>query len=128
MNLYWVTTEDHHEDWFIMAENEQEAAGIHEDAEGYNTGDASAEFVLTIPGNLLDPEQEKGWPTNELLKACGGAFLADEYTRVVKFGEKIYSEGMLEDLVRQVDDNCFEALGKGRPNKTKPLPKLEDYS
>ena len=28
MNLYWVTTEDHAEDWFITANNAEEAAPI----------------------------------------------------------------------------------------------------
>ena len=30
MNLYWVTTNDHSEDWFIVANNEQEATKYHE--------------------------------------------------------------------------------------------------
>jgi len=34
MNLYWVTTEDHAEDWFVVANNAKEAATFHEDVEG----------------------------------------------------------------------------------------------
>jgi hypothetical protein len=26
MNLYWATTDDHHEDWFIVAKTERQAA------------------------------------------------------------------------------------------------------
>jgi hypothetical protein len=33
MNLCWVTTEDHAEDWLIVANDEEEAAIFHEDAE-----------------------------------------------------------------------------------------------
>ena len=128
MNLYWATTEDHHEDWFIIAESEEAAARFHEEYEGYNTGDAVADFVLTIPVNKMGPNLEKGWPTNELLEACGGKFLSDEDTRVVKFGLKTYCEGQLEGLVRQFDDEIFEARGQGRPNQTPPLPKPEEYS
>ncbi len=128
LNLYWATTEDHDEDWFIIAENEKEAAKIHEEEEGYNPGDALAEFVLTIPKNIMDSELVKGWPTNELLKACGGEFISEESSRIIKFGEKTFCEGMLEALVRQTDDELFEAMGKGRPNNTKPLLKPEEYS
>ena len=41
MELYWVTTEDHGEDWFIVAISSKEAAKLHEDMEGY-----------TFPGGL----------------------------------------------------------------------------
>jgi len=29
MNLYWVTTEDHHENWFIIASSSEEACKFH---------------------------------------------------------------------------------------------------
>jgi len=31
MKLYWVTTEDHEEDWFVVAISAKEAAKFHED-------------------------------------------------------------------------------------------------
>jgi hypothetical protein len=55
MNLYWVTTEDHAEDWFIVAHNGKEAATFHEDAEGYDLGDATAEMILEIPARWGQP-------------------------------------------------------------------------
>ena len=76
----------------------------------------------------MEPKPEKGYPTNELLNACGGEFLSDGDTRVVKFGTTTYCEGQLEGLVRQLDDERFEARGQGRPNQTQPLPKPEEYS
>ena len=42
MKLYWVTTEDHDEDWFIVASSPEEASKYHEDMEGYVPGDADA--------------------------------------------------------------------------------------
>lgn len=71
IKLYWVTTEFHEEDWFIVAESAKEAARIHEDWEGYNPGDAIAEHVLDIPDNI---PAEKGWPPTELLTALGAKF------------------------------------------------------
>jgi len=49
MHLSWVTTEDHGEDWFIMAHTAKEAATFHEEREGYDIGDATAEKILEIP-------------------------------------------------------------------------------
>src|SRR5260370_38856644 len=45
-NLYWVTTEDHGEDWFVFARTPRSAAKSHEDYIGYEPGDASARQVL----------------------------------------------------------------------------------
>ena len=53
MKLYWVTTENHDEDWFIVASSPEEASKYHEKMEGYNIGDAEAEEVLDIPKNGL---------------------------------------------------------------------------
>ena len=36
--LYWCETDDHDEDWFIVAESAEEACHIHESAEGYDDG------------------------------------------------------------------------------------------
>ncbi len=127
MNIYWATTEDHDEDWFIIAENEQEAAKLHEEMEGYNPGDAVAEFVLTVPENI-SPPPEPGWPSNELLKDCGAEFLSDEPARVVKIGDRKFSEGLMELQVRQIDDERFDKMGMDRPNETPPLQKPDEYS
>ena len=52
MRLYWATTEDHSEDWFIVAGSAAEAAKFHEHLEGYDDGDAEAEWVLDIPDGI----------------------------------------------------------------------------
>ena len=48
MELFWVTTEDHDEDWFVVASSAEEASRFHEDAEGYDPGDATAEEILSL--------------------------------------------------------------------------------
>ena len=66
MNLYWVTTEDHDEDWFVVASSAEEAAEFHEKEEGYGAGDAEAEKVLDIPDDVtVDAE----YPSNDFLKS-----------------------------------------------------------
>ena len=115
MNLYWVTTEDHAEDWFVVANNADEAATFHEDAEGYVPGDATAEMILKIPdGVRVNP----GWPSDELLRSCGAIFLAEAPTRVVEIGNRRFCEGLMESAIRTLDDDMFEALGEERLNKT----------
>jgi hypothetical protein len=79
--IYWATTEDHDEDWFIVATSAREARRGHENAEGYDRGDAEAERIVTIPAHLqgeegwFDPGKKTWskyvWPSDDLLVACG---------------------------------------------------------
>jgi hypothetical protein len=80
MNLYWVTTEDHDEDWFVIASSQKEAVQLHEKMEGYDPGDAAAEEILEIPEKM---DVETGWPSNEILSALGAKFLLTGPARVV---------------------------------------------
>jgi len=116
MELYWVETEDHHEDWFVVARSERRAARWHERAEGYEDGDARATLVGGIPRHL---EAKEGWPSHELLEACGARILRSDTPRVVEIDGGRFVEGYLEHEIRQRLDERFEALGQGRPNMTK---------
>lgn len=115
LNLYWVTTEDHHEDWFMVAATAKGAAKLHEDQEGYLRGDARAEKILTIPSTL---DAEPGWPEEELLLALGAEFISRDETRVVVIGGRTFCEGLLESLVMERADDMAEMIGQGRPNNT----------
>lgn len=117
MNLFWVTTEDHDEDWFVVAHDPEEAANFHELAEGYNDETATAEWIMEIPGGIVE---DVGWPSHDVLKSCGAKFLREETPRVVEIGTRKFCEGMLEYALRKLEDDRFEALGQGRPNKTEP--------
>ena len=125
MNLYWVETEDHDEDWFIMAQDERQAIAFHEESEGYEPGDASAFLVMAIPDGVApDPvatdegEAEVGWPSLELLRQCGARILRNETPRIVEIAGQRFCEGLLEHQVLQVADDAFEARGDGRLNRT----------
>ncbi len=117
MKMYWVETADRAEDWFVVARSKRGAARWHEKAEGYASGDAVATLVLPIPSDLEAPE---GWPSHELLEACGAKIQRSETPRVVDIQGTQYVEGYLELEIRQLADETFEALGKGRPNETNP--------
>jgi hypothetical protein len=119
MKLYWVTTEDHDEDWFIVASSSEEASKIHEDMEGYDPGDANAEEILNIPENI---SAEAGWPSDELLHSVGAKIILNEQSRVVEIEGRKFCEGLLEATLNEINDDIFEELGDERLNKTKKPP------
>jgi hypothetical protein len=90
LGLYWVETDDHGRDWFIVAVSEHEAATSFEQAEAYEIGDAVATLVARVPAGT---EAEPGWPSEEVLRACGTTVLRAEMPRVVELGERRFREG-----------------------------------
>ncbi len=120
MILWWVMTEDQDEDWFVVAPDGETAENFFVNEEGYEEGDAWADFILWIPD---DVEAEAGWPTHEFLVACGAKILREDTPRVVEIEGRRFCEGMLEHEICQLSDDVFEATGRGRPNKTEPRTK-----
>jgi len=99
--LYWITTDDHDEDWFVVSTSSEEAARFHVESEGYDEGDAKSEFICDVPGKLLVSERATGiswWPSNDMIKSLGGVFIKEGDARVVRFGDKTYSEGLLGSI------------------------------
>jgi len=119
LTLWWCWTEDHHEDWFVVAGHGFDAVGFFEEHEGYAEGDVQAEGLLTLPEEYQD-EKYVGWPSHELLVACGAKLVREETPRVVELQGERYVEGMLEHQILQVTDDRFERNGRGRPNRTQP--------
>lgn len=125
MQLYWVTTEDHCEDWFIIASSEAEAARWFEHNEGYEKGDATAQCVLDIPAGIpLEGSDDEygdswpGWPSADTLIALGAIFISHDSPRIVEISGRRFCEGLLDEIIRGFDDDKFESLGQGRPNGT----------
>ena len=90
LKLWWVETDDHSEDWFIVAESMEEAAKLHEEGEGFDYGCAYAEFVVEIPDSI---SVEPGWPSHELIIEVGGIFINEEQPRIVDFNGRQYKQG-----------------------------------
>jgi hypothetical protein len=114
VNLYWVTTDDHDEDWFILAKTARAAERYHIQYEGYEPGDARAELVQRtedpIPGPIPRHAQL------EDLQRLGFEILsADPNSRSVRRDGRTFLEGHLESMVAEVRDDAHEAMGKGRP-------------
>ncbi len=114
LKLFWVETEDHSEDWFIVARDRFEAEAAHEGEEGYGDGDASARFIRSLPPGTED----KMYPSFETLEACGGTIVRRAGPRVVEFDGVHYTEGPLEHTLRKATDDAAEVQGLGRPNRT----------
>ena len=116
IHLYWCTTADHDEDWFVFAPSAREARKFHEDEEGYDRGYAECVLVRARVPNI----DRTGWPKEEELEALGAKFLCDGpgKPRVVEIDGKTYAEGLLESVLVQLHDDEFERRGEGRPNGT----------
>ena len=122
MKLYWVTTDDHHEDWFIIASSTNEASKLHEEFEGYDLGAASAQEIINIPDNIT---VEVGWPSEDVLLSVGAKFIKEDEPRIIEINGKQYAEGMLEAHLKESDDDIFELLGEKRLNQTQRTDKTK---
>ena len=86
--------------------------------EGYDPGDATPEMIMEIPDGV---NAEVGWPSDEVLQACGAEIVVDGHTRVVKIGERTFCEGLLESEIRRVDEVIRETYGgEGAPPDDPP--------
>jgi hypothetical protein len=112
-HLYWVTTHDHDEDWFIFARTSRSAASYHEHYDGYNTGEARARLVIA---QVRLPKYESGpLPCHaqiaDLIALGFEVVGADPYRRGVRFKGELYLEGELQTLVVQASDKRREVCG-----------------
>jgi hypothetical protein len=103
MKLYWCTTPDHDEDWFVVAAYEAEACIFHEREEGYGAGDADGDLACELPTRLQGTEV--GWPSKDVLLACGAEFIGkNPEARIVRIGERVYGEGStFENVAARLD-------------------------
>ncbi|MBK8998118.1 MAG: hypothetical protein IPM35_20540 [Myxococcales bacterium] len=138
-SLYWCTTPDGDEDWFVVASSARAARSFHERAEGYEAGSASAERVVTLPPHLRDgsawrdPGADElstraAWPSDALIEACGGEIaelptdaLRDQVgvvCRLIRFGERVFRAGdVIENRARVMGVPLPPRLGVFRGGK-----------
>ena len=101
VKLYWVTTRDHAEDWFIFAESARSARAYHEDYGGYGKGDANSRLIVTdVPLNKFTNGEP---PCHAQMRELFAVGFEDAGSvpnqRSVRFEGKTYTEGMLEAIV-----------------------------
>lgn len=121
INLYWVSTGDNSEDWFIFAKTERDARRYHSDYEGFETiRGITAELIIE---DVKLRKLENGEPPTHAqlpdLKKLGFTILdPNPYQRVVRLGRRTFVEGIIEAIVMGAHDDAFESEGMGRPNRT----------
>ncbi len=106
VKLYWVTTADHDEDWFIVAVSARQARAYHEHYEGYGAGDARARLIVRdVRLNKFTNGKPPCHAQMRELMALGfedAGSVPDR--RKVRFEGKTYTEGILESIVER---GCF---------------------
>ncbi len=115
VNLYWVTTDDHDEDWFILAKTRRAAESYHIEYEGYEPGDARAELILRTGADPIPGPIPRHAQLEDLQKLGFEILNADPNGRSVRRNGRTFLEGHLESMVAEVRDDVHEAMGKGRP-------------
>jgi hypothetical protein len=128
IKLYWCTTDDHDEDWFIFAESARSAKRYHEYYEGYGAGDARARLIVSDVRLTKFTNGEP--PCHAQMRELMALGFEDAGSvpnqRSMSFEGKIYTEGILESLVelgRQqlavtLRENGGLELGKASPSTT----------
>lgn len=108
MNLYWITTPDGNENWFVVAETKSLAQEFHEYAEGYGGNYAVAKLVCPISNELTKKhvkDEEADWPTHELLKDLGAKILTESNPRIVNINGLVYREGNFTENIFHYEHN-----------------------
>jgi hypothetical protein len=129
IKLYWVTTDDHDEDWFIFASSARQAGAYHEHYEGYGKGDASSRLIVS---NVTLQEFMNGTPP------CHARF-EDLYQIGLEAGTipgrrgaglngEIFREGILEAIIelgrqqQALENGCVQME---RAPASSVIPKVE---
>ena len=134
IKLYWCTTSDHDEDWFILAESARSAKRYHEYYEGYGAGDAQARLI--VRDIRLNKFTNGEPPCHAQMRELFALGFEDTGSvpdrRKVRFEGKTYTEGILESLVelgrQQLAVTMRENGGLGRKEVASSRTEPEDES
>ena len=114
VKLYWVSTDDHDEDWFILAESARSAKRYHEYYEGYGAGDARARLIVRDVRLTKFTNGEP--PCHAQMRELFALGFKDAGSvpsqRSVRFEGKTYTEGILESLVEQGRQQLAVTMGE----------------
>ena len=121
MELFWVESNDHCEDWFVNAPDGYEAEVFFADYMGYDLDNdqITSTNICEFPSSVRIKDVE--FTSDKEIIACGGEFiefhdedivqhvpyellemLTDE-TRIVRIGKKVYMEGNVMRVVLQME-------------------------
>jgi hypothetical protein len=129
IKLYWVTTSDHAEDWFIFAGSDLQARSYHEHYEGYGKGDARSRLIVS---NVTLKEFMNGTPSCharfEDLYQIGIEAGTIPGRRKGRFNGEIFRNGILEAIIelgrlrQALESGCAQAK---RTPASRVMPGME---
>ena len=121
MNVYWVESLDHCEDWFVAALDEMQAAQFFADYMGYDLLEDDVQTTLVCERPKSGNASEPHFMENHEIKSCGGEFIefhdqdilahvsqesaqmiAGE-TRIVRIANKVFMEGNVLRVALQLE-------------------------
>jgi hypothetical protein len=101
VRLYWVTTADDGEDWFIFAASAKSARTYHEDYEDYGKGDANSRLIVSSV--TLEKFMNGTPPCHAQFQDLFQIGFRNAGTipnrRKVRFNGEIFREGILEAII-----------------------------
>jgi len=121
MNIYWVESGDHCEDWFVAASDAEQAVQYFANYLGYDIFDDELATALVCQDQQLMSEPGPHFLDNREILSCGGEFidfhdqdilehvppetaqLLGGETRIVRFGEKVFMEGNVLRVALQME-------------------------
>jgi hypothetical protein len=92
VNLYWVTTIDHDEDWFIFAKSSRMAELYHVDYEGDE--DEGADAKLIMRGCVITGTAPRNAEIRDLAKLGFEVLRGGAHGRVVRLKGRTFVEGL----------------------------------
>jgi hypothetical protein len=119
IKLYWVTTDDHAEDWFIFADSASSARTFHENYEGYGKGDANSRLIVS---NVTLKEFQNGTPPchaqfQDLFQIGFKNAGSIPNRRRAGCNGEIFREGILEAIIELGREQMTAAMNGGRQVK-----------
>jgi hypothetical protein len=122
MKLYWITTQDHYEDWFIFAESARQARAYHEDYEGYGKGDARSRLIVRDVRLTKFTNGEPPCPAQmrELFALGFEDAGSVPNQRSMRFEGKTYTEGIQESMAVTLRENGSLQLKEASSSRTEP--------
>jgi hypothetical protein len=130
VRLYWVTTADHAEDWFIFGASARQARAYHEDYEGYDKGDANSRLIVS---DVTLKEFQNGTPPchaqfQDLFQIGFKNAGAIPNRRRAGFNGEIFRDGILEAIIelgRQQQAIENGSVQVERASSSTVIPKVE---
>ena len=122
IKLYWCTTDDHDEDWFIFADSAKSARAYHEDYEDYGKGDAHSRLMVSDVRLTKFTNGEP--PCHAQIRELFALGFEDAGSvpnqRSVRFEGKTYTEGIQESMAVTMLENGGLQLMEASSSRTEP--------